>query len=1633
MSLASSESIRDEAGKQMSIRQSSIHGVDTPMVDEAPSGNSPSRLTLQQKLAEARRDLLDLTLRNQMLNFRMPKNQGVNLDARSIDEVYGYLVRQHASLGFIPSGENNPSEEEMAGRSEEMAGRPQLVLSAPYTGDQLKSRLLRTFRTARTSMEEQGANTLFLALGFLEWYEAESSDKPLMAPLILVPVVLERDTSRDQFTVKLSDEEVVENLSLQYKLKVDFRLDLPALELDDAGDRRLAEYTDAVAQAVAYQKRWKVHADRLLIGFFSFGKYLMFRDLEGDLWPETASPLDSDLLASLLVDGFQEEASEIPDDARIDDVLPIWDMQTVLDADSSQLAAVVDVARGRNLVIQGPPGTGKSQTITNVIARAVLDGKTVLFVAEKMAALEVVKSRLEQVGLGPACLELHSNKTNKRQLLLELERTWELQGTSGQTNTNALEYDIQLRKLNEYVDALHATIAESGVTPYLAMGCLVQWRERMEAESWPAFEVDTGWGRETFVRHRELLHDVQQVLKEVGVPEQHPFWGCHLTELPVGATHAALVASLEQAVGAMEDLHAAWLDARASLQIPLQDAWSEVDLAVRVLHLLATAPDLAGVDVHADAWADVATWRDVAVAMRTVHDLRQKHDASLLGDTWAKDLATVRNQMIAHASFFGRMSVEYRRARAQAMACLRVPRKQTEADLLAWLNDVIRGQETLTRILRQDGTLKQLLGGKWHGTETDWQACAAVIEWMANLHRMRERGEVPEWTFQLANQLDIRTVAANLAASLTSAMGRARSAVQVVVDELQYRARDGRDGPEGQLTASIAEDAERLRQWQQGLAALRGIVLWNMVAARCEQAGLGPVARRAAAWPNAGESLVDAVTGRWYEALLHSVFKRNPSLAEFAGTVQSGAVHRFRALDEELQRTTQRLAVAAHRKRIPPRDATGGELSILRREMQKKTRHLSIRRLLGSAGHAVQGLKPVFMASPMSVATFFPPGSLHFDLVVFDEASQVQPVDAFGAILRGRQFVVVGDSKQLPPTHFFDGGVDDDEDTEDVEDSDLHTSDLESILGLCVSQGMPERMLRWHYRSRHESLVALSNAEFYDGRLVVFPSPDRLSTAKGLVLHRLEDTAYDRGKTRTNRREARAVAEAVMAHARAYVHGETSETLGVVAFSSAQADAIEDEVDRLRQADPTCESFFTALSEKFFVKNLETVQGDERDVILISVGYGRDKDGYLTMGFGPLGKAGGERRLNVLITRARVRCEVFTNLRSDDIDLHRARGEGIRVFKAFLRYCETGVLDVPYQSEREMDSPFEEAVRAQLVRLGYQVDTQVGSAGFFIDLAVVDPEAPGRYLLGIECDGATYHRSRSARDRDRLRQQVLEGLGWTLHRVWSTDWYRDQAKAMEKLEAALAQAKSRPQQDDHARQPVPRSIADRSPEKKKACGSESDGRGPDASGEWTETEQTDGASGTSRAETRPITAPYVPAMLHIPPLAVELHEVAVGQWADWIAQVVATESPVHTDVVVRRIADACGVRRVGNRIRGAYERALHHAVRSHLVNLEGAFLVSPQQGVVPMRSRADLPPGEKQMKYIAEVEIAAVMLALIDGAYGFSEEELMAATGRALGFLRVTQDMRDMLSRVLDSLQVAGYVRLEGMSYIRMS
>jgi very-short-patch-repair endonuclease len=678
------------------------------------------------------------------------------------------------------------------------------------------------------------------------------------------------------------------------------------------------------------------------------------------------------------------------------------------------------------------------------------------------------------------------------------------------------------------------------------------------------------------------------------------------------------------------------------------------------------------------------------------------------------------------------------------------------------------------------------LGGLWRGTETDWDAVEArlqTLELLAPALRALAR-ELERPVDGLGPVVD----AATDPQALTPADRAALEALVAAWAPLET-ALETWTGTTGGTPGPLPALRDRLRQALHAPDALRAWCATRAALDAAREAGLGPLVDAVLDGALAPEDLPrawerSALQGWWEDHLA-----REPALAAFRGVEHGAVVRRFQALDAEALTLARQEIAARVAARVPDLHGPGDDLAFLRRQLQLQRRHQPVRRLFSRIGPILERIVPCALMSPLSVARYLDPALPGFDVVVFDEASQIPPWDAVGAIARGRQVVVVGDSQQLPPTTFFDTGGEDD----DWPPDDEALTDTESILDEVVAAGLPELRLRWHYRSRHESLIAFSNHRYYDNLLHTFPSA--LREGLGVELRKVADGVYDRGRSRTNRGEA----EAVVAELVALLDRPAASrpTVGVVTFSLAQQRLIEDLVDTVRAERPAVDAAFDDdLPEPAFVKNLESVQGDERDVMLFSIGYGPDRAGKVTMNFGPLNRRGGERRLNVAITRARERLVVFTSLSADAIDLLRTRAVGVAHLERFLAYAEHGIeaLDRGARPAHEatFESPFEAQVHAALVRAGHTVHTQVGVSGYRIDLAVVDPDAPGRYLLAVECDGAAYHGAHGARERDRLRQAVLEGLGWRFHRVWSTDWWYERPAAERRLLEAVQEALDHP-------------------------------------------------------------------------------------------------------------------------------------------------------------------------------------------------------------------------------------------------
>jgi Protein of unknown function (DUF4011)/REase_MTES_1575/AAA domain len=1361
-------------------------------MNPSPSTSTSVQERIIELFEQARKKLLDTGARNKLVHTPRDdkRSKSIAIIGENSDEVFHTLVVEEKAFSFLPSLDARSDDEASDGLlvalppevSRANDGRRDTQLQTRLPPERLQRRLLRLFRDAKTLEEEQGVNSLFLALGFLRWYESESSDIVREAPLILIPVNLVRNSARSSFRITLRDDDISTNISLQERMR-EFGVTLP--EVPEGPGWTPDTYFDAASSAVSNTSRWSVDRNGMMLGFFSFSKLMMFRDLMPENWPGE-SILQHPLLNDILVGDTSTEPPLFSDSVPLDETFDPAQLMHVVDADASQALVIETVRAGRSLVVQGPPGTGKSQTIANIIAAAIFDKKTVLFVAEKMAALEVVYDRLQKSGLGDACFELHSRQANKRAVLQELERT--LRSPSVPTSVSG---DVdRLRKLRNDLNAcsalLHKELLPSKTTPYRALGQLVKLGAEGHQPPTLSLPGAAAWSesqtREIVLRLQELT----SLTTDFGPKDQHPWNG--ITTVPLQPPDIARLAPLLQSLAADAKVFADTLTrVREILGLRTELKVRDIEPLFALLRDIAARPALSGETLRALANLEnmdlVRPLLEAGVEFLTIWS---SLNGAFLNGAWQFDFTNVRTGLVEGAtSWTARLRSPYRTASRELQICLAIPLPKLAAERIR-LVDLFEQARTLRRHVdsRKDFAIG-VFGESWTGLRTDFKLLMSGVDWVSNLSSATIGADTvscisfSEGARKLLPLLEARWT------TIQSSFTRLLS--QLSVDtRIAFEADDSGD-------VKISAMADRIQAWSESLDRIHEWpqLVWADSVVR--EDGIDVIADALARGELIPEKAVKDCLYARAEALWKQAINENANLAKITGDQRSRWVSEFRLLETARRTAVSREINAVHRASVP---APGPLLS---GEFVRRRGQISIRKLMKVEGQRIQEIKPVFLMSPLSIAQYLPPGSLEFDLLVIDEASQVKPEDAMGAIARSRQLVVVGDKKQLPPTSFFDRVVDDlgDEDEDDTDQPSNLTAamlaakatQLESILSACEVRGMPGRMLSWHYRSKHPSLIEVSNSAFYNNQLFLPPSPHAARGKMGLILTPVNG-AYDRGGKRTNEVEAKAVVEAVVKH----IVEQPELSLGIVTFSISQRELIEDFLEVRRREIPDLESFMQRTDqEPLFIKNLENVQGDERDVIFISIGYGPRiaGSGLDSMSFGPVSSDGGERRLNVLFTRARFRTEVFSSFSSSDIDLARAKTEGARMLKRFLHYAETGHIGVPEPTGGGYDSPFEEAVAKAIEEFGHRADSQVGSAGFKIDLAVLHPAYPGRYILAVECDGAAYHSARWARERDRLRQEILEQREWSFHRIWSTDWFRNPKGEKAKLLEAIEKAKIR--------------------------------------------------------------------------------------------------------------------------------------------------------------------------------------------------------------------------------------------------
>lgn len=1192
------------------------------------------------------RKLLDFSLRNNMLNLylRQKAIQFISFDIDKLEdhlqsgEEYQILEKPNVDIRF--------EQEERLIRSKMYPDLQTLIsndiqhhsLHTYHTELETKNTLKNIYRAARNAIEETGANSLFLTIGTLRWFETELSMTPRYAPILMLPV--EMVYKKGQYYVRAKDEEIMLNVTLIEFLRQNYDIKIPGLDplpKDDHGVDVTLIFT-IIRDALKNQKRWDVEEESIL-GVFSFSKFLMWNDIHNHRKELMENKVIESLVEQRLT--WQPEPLQTTLQEK-DKMMKPEQLALPVPVDSSQMAAVYEAGLGHSFILYGPPGTGKSQTITNLIANALFQGKRVLFVAEKMAALSVVQSRLAKIGLDPFCLEMHSNKATKRHILDQLRKALDVRHTvSPNEYAHTAEGLFEERKkLIEYMEALHEYKGSDGFSLY---DCIIRYEmddcKTMDANILTDTFLNV-FTREEWMKYEHLLGKrLESVMSIVGQPSCNKLLGMNVEESDLAG-----------------DAH---------LRDTLTDAVQIINAAMSSYDSLASAA--------------------------------QKRDALLRNNK--REVFSLDPE---------ELYTEWRSVKAK------------------WF---------IPRFFAKRAFLAKLRAYNQYIVEAEVDSLISSLSEYMKLHR------------------------------------------QILEVQNVLRKHFGKEYEEDVLPSKeeLENLATKMMAWGNNLSGIRDWYHWCVYRKELQGVGLGAVIEMIENETIDAAEVLPIVRKTIFKALAEKKIAENPILRTFEGAIFDDTVALYKKLTTEFQKLSELELCSRLADNVPhvsDNISSSSEIGLVNRNISNGGRGTSIRDLLDQIPELIKRLCPCMLMSPMSVAQYLSLKQEKFDLVIFDEASQMPTSEAVGAIARGKSLIVVGDPKQMPPTSFFS--------STNVNEDEADLDDMESILEDCRTLQIPSLQLNWHYRSQHESLIAFSNNEYYEGSLITFPSVDDKQTK---VQYVPVSGVYDKGGKRNNKAEAEAiVAEVVRRLSSSQTREGRGASIGIIAFSVVQQNLIEDLLQERIEKDKELREAADALYEPIFVKNLENVQGDERDVILFSIGYGPDKDGKVSMNFGPLNNKGGERRLNVAVSRARQEMMVFSTLKAAHIDLKRSNAKGVEGLKHFLEYAEQQIL---IQSDNTLTSSEDSLIAVQIAEAlkekGYNTSVSVGRSQFKVDIAIASKDNPDIYSFGILLDGEGYHNTQTTRDREIVQPSVLGNLRWQVMRVWSVDWFNNPERVIKRI------------------------------------------------------------------------------------------------------------------------------------------------------------------------------------------------------------------------------------------------------------
>lgn len=1549
-----------EEGEKEKIDYHAPEVLDTSMLGKIVENNVP---ITKQKIWE--RKLLDFSLRNTLLNFRVTKN-AIQLMTANLGELEDKL-----SDGKDFRIMEVPSEWTVSLRDAKMFEiENDRDLIQNIATQEFKSYRIRTFldqneldrnlkglyRSAKMSAEENGTNTLFLALGFLRWFESDVSEKARYAPIVLIPIDIVRNVRNKGYVIRSRQEDAQINVTLLEYLRQDHNVNISGLDPlpEDEHGIDLPLVFNTIRHSIMGKNRWNIE-EMAFIGLFSFGQFVMWNDIRN-----RSNELKQNKVVSSLNNGamnWEPEARTISAD-NLDAEISLKDMAIPVSADSSQMVAIAAAADGQSFVLHGPPGTGKSQTITNMIANTLYQGKTVLFVAEKMAALNVVQKRLADIGLDPFCLELHSNKTNKTSVLAELNKALEvgkIKAPEEYEETAAKVHELR-SKLNYIIEAVHSKRGY-GISLYEAIELFEQNAEYKGKITFDRDKLNCV-DNDSILKWNEIIRQYVVVTKELGRYADHPFVGYEGLEYSI-EMRDRLKSELDLLISKYDEVN-------DHLQAICQWAGCTEDKNKNIVETLLKIVDaammpavtLTGITNSQNYDGIVARLQQLVQTgneYNVIHDtLENKFESSIFD--YEVENAKLRWKQ-AETSWFLPKMLNQNKLVKELKLYAKNPGEVTRDNIHMTYDSLNLLNTKKKEILETQGELTSLLDGLFMGVATDWSAVQAALlkaDAIRSASSSLPYKNIDSVMNAMKHASTDTTLAIhkNVVASYISQLSDFKSNYDICMDSQEVS------------TDWLGNVKQLLVRYQNNITELRNKVTFNQVDRDLRINGLEAVSMAYKDGKVTSDDLTAAYTCNLYYELLLMTIGKDERLAEFHGKQYNDMIAQYKeAIDKYQQLTIQEL-VARLSAKIPSSgtiSAATSEMGILKKAIKSNGRMMSLRKLFDQIPMLLRKLSPCMLMSPISVAQYIDPSFPKFDLVIFDEASQLPTSEAVGTIARGENVVIVGDPKQLPPTNFFSSNR--------VDEENSDKEDLESLLDDCLAISMPQKSLKWHYRSRHESLIAYSNMKYYDNKLYTFPSPrDLVSEVKMVHL----DGFYDKGKTKHNKAEAKAIVDEIIR--RLKDEKLRNDSIGVVTFSSVQQNLIDDMLFEEFKKYPELEEIDHNSKEPIFIKNLENVQGDERDVILFSIGYGPDADGKVSMNFGPLNRDGGWRRLNVAITRARKSMIVYSVLKPDQINLARTRSEGVAGLKGFLEFAERGknVLVQRAGSTIKQEDYLVKEIAAAIAEMGYDVKCNIGSSKFKMDIGVVNPKNPDTYLLGILLDGENSKEVSTARDRFVLQPGVLNSLGWSVMRVWTLDWLDDAERVKNEIKVMIDSIEVKSETVKPIVKPAYAKI------------------------EFEKMEETEFTKYSSEL--------YTSAVITMQGTSDDYY---LEESFDKIGMVASTliekEAPISKKLLMRKVLNAWGISRGGSRVEGIFSSALARIDKIITKDEDRVFFWKKDQ--VPEHYEIyrveDANGNKRSMDDIPSKEILNAIVEVLKEQVSLSEMDLLRETAKKFGFSRL--------------------------------